>query len=52
MQDIYANSTEDMVFKLELSLEQGCEKEPIESQPRLGLIWFKTFHSNLKMKSF
>ena len=51
MQDMYANSNEGMVFKLVFSLEQGGKNEPLESPPRLGLIYFKTFHLNLKKKS-
>ena len=43
MQDMYANSNEDMVFKLVVSLEQQRKSEPLESSPRLGLICFKTF---------
>ena len=43
MQDMYANSNEDMVFKLVVSLEQEGKNEPLESSPRLGLICFKTF---------
>ena len=43
-----ANSNEGMVFKLEVSLEQGGKNKPLESPARLGLICFKTFHLNLK----
>ena len=50
MQNTYANSNEGMVFKLVVSLEQGGKNVPLESPPRLGLIFFKTFHLNLKKK--
>ena len=47
MQDMYVNSNEGMVFKLEVSLEQGSKNESLESPPRLGLICVKTFSLNL-----
>ena len=47
MQDMYANSNEDMVFKLVVSLEHRGKKEPLEVSPRLGLICFETFDLNL-----
>ena len=50
MKDMYAYSNESMVFKLVVSLEQGGKNEPQENPPRLGLIFFKTFHLNLKKK--
>ena len=49
---MYANSNEDIVFKFEVSLEQGGKIKLIESLPRLGLISFKTFHLNLKKNAF
>ena len=52
MQNIYANSNEGMVFKLVVLLEQGGKNEPLESPPRLGLIYFKNFHLNLKKNPF
>ena len=48
---MYANSNKGIVFKLEVSLEQGGKIKLLESLPRLGLISFKTFHLNLKKKS-
>ena len=47
MQDMYAKSNEDMVFKLVVSLEQEGKSKPLESLPRLGLICFKTFDLSL-----
>ena len=50
MKDMYPKSNESMVFKLEVSLDQGGKSEPLESPARLGLICFKTFHLNLRKK--
>ena len=47
---MYPKSNESMVFKLEVSLDQGGKSEPLESPARLGLICFKTFHLNLRKK--
>ena len=43
MLDMYANSNDGMVFKLVISLGQVGKNIPLESQPRLKLICFKTF---------
>ena len=47
MQDVYANSNEDIFFKRVVSLEQEGKNKPLESLPRLGLICFKTFDLSL-----
>ena len=48
MKDMYANSNESMIFKLVVSLQQGGKNKVLENPPRLGLICFKTFHSNFE----
>ena len=50
MQDMYANSNEDMVFHT--FLEQGGKNKPLESPLTLRLICLKTFHLNLKKNLF
>ena len=45
MKDMYAKSNESMVFKLVVSLDKN---KSLENPPRLELIYFKTFHLNLK----
>ena len=48
MKDMYVNSNGSMAFKLVVSLEQRGKNEPLEKQPRLGLVCFKNFYLNLK----
>ena len=38
MQDLYVDSNEGVVFKHVISVAQGCEKQPLQRLPRLGLI--------------
>ena len=45
---MYAKSNKGMVFKLEVLVEQRGKNEPLEIPAWLGLIYFKTFHLNLK----
>ena len=42
-QDMYADSNEVMVVKLIILVGQVGEKEPLESSPRLELIFFSKF---------
>ena len=42
-QDMYADSNEGMVVKLIILVGQVGEKEPLESSPRLELIFFRNF---------
>ena len=44
---MYADPNEGMAVKLITSVRQVGKKEPLESSPRLGLIYFKTFDLNL-----